>query len=117
MYTMSWSVAALVGSLMSGVVIDRWGAEWLWGLCAVIGTVAGAGYWALMRRVTDTDTDTDSVEGAAAMPEEVPVTVPEQVTADAPSDGAVAASAGGAAAAPMETSASALGHPAGSGRA
>ena len=51
MYTMSWSVAALVAPLMSGVVIDRWGAEWLWGLCAVIGTVAGAGYWALMRRM------------------------------------------------------------------
>ncbi|WP_327744226.1 MFS transporter [Streptomyces europaeiscabiei] len=51
MYTMSWSVAALVAPLMSGVVIDRWGAEWLWGLCAVIGTVAGVGYWALMRRM------------------------------------------------------------------
>ncbi|WP_338897507.1 MFS transporter [Streptomyces sp. TG1A-60] len=49
MYTMSWSVAALVAPLMSGVVIDRWGEEWLWGACAVIGTVAGAGYWALMR--------------------------------------------------------------------
>ncbi|WP_259407886.1 MDR family MFS transporter [Streptomyces akebiae] len=53
MYTMSWSVAALVAPLMSGVVIDRWGAQWLWGLCAVIGTVAGAGYWALMRRMPE----------------------------------------------------------------
>ncbi len=104
---MSWSVAALVAPLMSGVVIDGWGAEWLWGLCAVIGTVAGVGCWALMRRMTDadtdadTDTDTDLVEGAAAVAEEVPVTVPGQVTA----------------AAPVETSASALGEAAGSGRA
>ncbi|MFE9773897.1 MDR family MFS transporter [Streptomyces sp. NPDC005931] len=53
MYTMSWAVAALVAPLMSGVVIDRFGAEWLWGACAVIGTVAGLGYGALMRRLPD----------------------------------------------------------------
>ncbi|MEU3254476.1 MFS transporter [Streptomyces sp. NPDC006997] len=51
MYTMSWSVAALVAPLMSGFVIDRYGAEWLWGLSAVIGTVAGVGYATLMRRL------------------------------------------------------------------
>ncbi|TGP73355.1 MFS transporter, partial [bacterium M00.F.Ca.ET.221.01.1.1] len=43
MYTMSWSVAALVAPLMSGFVIDHYGAAWLWGACAVIGTVAGFG--------------------------------------------------------------------------
>ncbi|GGT55148.1 MDR family MFS transporter [Streptomyces purpureus] len=47
--TMSWAVAALVAPLMSGWVIDRYGAEWLWGACAVIGMVAGLGYWVLMR--------------------------------------------------------------------
>ncbi|MFJ8538724.1 MDR family MFS transporter [Streptomyces sp. NPDC093591] len=51
MYTMSWSVAALVAPLMSGFVIDRFGAEWLWGLCAVVGTAAGIGYGVLMRRL------------------------------------------------------------------
>ncbi|CQR63312.1 MDR family MFS transporter [Streptomyces leeuwenhoekii] len=51
MYTMSWSVAALVAPVMSGFVIDRFGAAWLWGLCAVIGTAAGAGYAVLMRRL------------------------------------------------------------------
>lgn len=50
MYTMSWSVAGLVAPLLSGVVIDRLGAEWLWAMCAVIGTVAGVGYAVLMRR-------------------------------------------------------------------
>ncbi|MEU4984574.1 MFS transporter [Streptomyces sp. NPDC021969] len=55
MYSMSWAVAALVAPLMSGFVIDHWGAEWLWGICAVVGTVAAAGYWGLMRGLPDED--------------------------------------------------------------
>ncbi|MFJ8633812.1 MDR family MFS transporter [Streptomyces sp. NPDC093568] len=51
MYTLSWAVAALVAPLMSGFVIDHLGAEWLWGLCAVVGTAAAIGYGALMRRL------------------------------------------------------------------
>ena len=57
-YTLSWSLAALVAPLMSGVVIDRFGAEWLWGACAVVGTAAAVGYGVLMRRLPP--------EGAAA---------------------------------------------------
>ncbi|MBA2807201.1 MFS transporter [Streptomyces sp. KM273126] len=68
MYTMSWSVAALVAPLMSGFVIDRWGAEWLWGLCAVVGTLAGVGYGVLMRRVP--------VEEPSARRSEAPVANP-----------------------------------------
>ncbi|QGV79873.1 MDR family MFS transporter [Streptomyces ficellus] len=55
MYAMSWSVAALVAPLMSGWVIDRYGASWLWGACAVLGTVAGLGYWLLMRNLPAED--------------------------------------------------------------
>ncbi|MFJ8489794.1 MDR family MFS transporter [Streptomyces sp. NPDC094038] len=51
MYTLSWSAAALIAPLMSGVVIDRFGAEWLWGVCAVVGTAAALGYGLLMRRL------------------------------------------------------------------
>ncbi|MFE2097074.1 MULTISPECIES: MFS transporter [unclassified Streptomyces] len=51
MYTLSWSVAALIAPLMSGAVIDRFGAEWLWAMCAAVGTVAGVGYGVLMRRL------------------------------------------------------------------
>ncbi|WP_432194206.1 MDR family MFS transporter [Streptomyces sp. bgisy027] len=51
MYTLSWSVAALVAPLMSGFVIDHFGAEWLWGMCALVGTVAAIGYGALTRHV------------------------------------------------------------------
>ncbi|WP_432139412.1 MULTISPECIES: MDR family MFS transporter [unclassified Streptomyces] len=49
MYTLSWAVASLVAPLMSGFVIDRFGGAWLWGMCAVVGTVAGVGYAVLMR--------------------------------------------------------------------
>ncbi|WP_413758359.1 MDR family MFS transporter [Streptomyces sp. MMBL 11-3] len=68
MYTMSWSVAALVAPLVSGVVIDRYGAAWLWGLCAVVGTVAGVGYAALMRTLPDENADQHSVPVAGVPP-------------------------------------------------
>ncbi|MGX1561470.1 MDR family MFS transporter [Streptomyces sp. NPDC055506] len=66
MYTMSWSVAALVAPLLSGFVIDRVGAEWLWGLCAVVGTVAGLGYGLLMRRLPEEEPAEEPVVEAAA---------------------------------------------------
>ncbi|MEU0920475.1 MDR family MFS transporter [Streptomyces cyaneofuscatus] len=68
MYTMSWSVAALVAPLMSGFVIDHYGAAWLWGACAVIGTVAGLGYWLLMRNLPHEEIVADE-----AVPEPAPV--------------------------------------------
>ncbi|MFJ2651189.1 MDR family MFS transporter [Streptomyces sp. NPDC087420] len=49
MYTLSWAASALVAPLVGGFVIDHFGAVWLWGACAVLGTVAGLGYWLLMR--------------------------------------------------------------------
>ena len=63
-YTMSWSVAALVAPLMSGYVIDHFGADWLWGACAVLGTAAAVGYWALMRGLPAQATEA----GAGARP-------------------------------------------------
>jgi MFS family permease len=67
MYTLSWSLAALVAPLMSGFVIDRFGAEWLWGLCAVVGTVAAAGYAALVRRLSrETAAETAVIEESTA---------------------------------------------------
>ncbi|WP_031073324.1 MDR family MFS transporter [Streptomyces sp. NRRL S-118] len=66
-YTMSWSVAALVAPLMSGWVIDRFGAPWLWGTCAVLGTVAALGYWLLMRALPEDDAPvTEVVTGEIA---------------------------------------------------
>ncbi|MER5529728.1 MFS transporter [Streptomyces sp. NPDC002677] len=53
MYSLSWSAAALIAPLMSGVVIDRFGAGWLWGVCAVVGTAAAVGYGVLMRRLPE----------------------------------------------------------------
>ncbi|MGP4046362.1 MDR family MFS transporter [Streptomyces sp. 2A115] len=69
MYTMSWSVAALVAPLMSGLVIDRYGAQWLWGTCAVVGTAAATGYGLLMRRLPADEPGT-----------EVPVTAKPEVS-------------------------------------
>ena len=69
MYTLSWAVAALVAPLMSGFVIDRFGAEWLWGLCAVVGTVAAVGYGALMRRLPTSGAAAVEPSAAAAKPE------------------------------------------------
>ncbi|WP_174855607.1 MDR family MFS transporter [Streptomyces rishiriensis] len=67
MYTLSWAVASLVAPLMSGLVIDRLGAEWLWGMCAVVGTAAGLGYGLLMRRLPD-ETPAPAAERTAAAP-------------------------------------------------
>ncbi|MFI1400073.1 MDR family MFS transporter [Streptomyces sp. NPDC020681] len=66
MYTMSWSVAALVAPLTAGFVIDRYGAEWLWGLCAALGTVAGLGYWLLMRNLPEEEAAEAVADGGGA---------------------------------------------------
>lgn len=81
MYTMSWAVASLVAPLMSGFVIDRWGAEWLWGVCAVVGTVAAAGYWGLMRGLPDDEGPAGSGTRAAS---ETPVVPETPAPADTP---------------------------------
>ncbi|GGS08004.1 MFS transporter [Streptomyces humidus] len=65
MYTLSWALASLVGPVLSGLVIDRFGAEWLWGMCAVVGTVAGAGYAGLMRRLPAEKESSDARQAAA----------------------------------------------------
>ncbi|MFD7706787.1 MDR family MFS transporter [Streptomyces sp. NPDC059786] len=73
MYATSWAVASLVAPLVSGVVIDRYGAEWLWGLCAVVGTVAAVGYGVLMRRLAAEE---------PTVTEKSPVTVIKGTSAD-----------------------------------
>ncbi|MEU0966373.1 MFS transporter [Streptomyces sp. NPDC005917] len=65
MYTLSWSAAALIAPLMSGVVIDRFGARWLWGVCAVVGTAAAFGYGVLMRRLPGETAPVTKATGAA----------------------------------------------------
>ncbi|MFE2279487.1 MDR family MFS transporter [Streptomyces sp. NPDC059454] len=81
MYTMSWAVAALVAPLMAGFVIDRFGAEWLWGLCAVVGTVAGLGYGLLMRRLSEEAGEDDEKAGEGDEKEAVAVTRAAEVGA------------------------------------
>ncbi|MEU8793223.1 MFS transporter [Streptomyces sp. NPDC048643] len=66
MYTLSWALASLVAPVMSGLVIDRFGAAYLWGLCAVVGTVAGLGYALLMRRLPTEDSVREPVRESPA---------------------------------------------------
>lgn len=79
MYTMSWAVAALTAPLMGGLIIDRFGAAWLWGACAVIGMVAAGGYWLLMRNLPPEPRETAPVE-RVSVPEQEQVTKATEVT-------------------------------------
>ncbi|MCX5198752.1 MFS transporter [Streptomyces sp. NBC_00249] len=65
MYTMSWAVASLVAPLMAGLIIDRLGADWLWGATGVLGTVAAAGYWVLMRGLPAQESVKESAQESA----------------------------------------------------
>ncbi|MEU9367485.1 MFS transporter [Streptomyces avermitilis] len=65
MNTLAWSAAILIAPLMSGAVIDHFGPEWLWGLCAVVGTLAGIGFGVLMRRLSEELTPTAAVPDEA----------------------------------------------------
>ncbi|MDX3434220.1 MFS transporter [Streptomyces sp. ME01-18a] len=65
MNTLAWSAAALIAPLMSGTVIDHFGPKWLWGLCALVGTLSGFGYGVLMRRLPEERTSAETVPGEA----------------------------------------------------
>jgi MFS family permease len=51
MFNLSWGVASLIGPLIGGVVIDRYGSPALWGGAAVVGTLAAVGYGLVLRRL------------------------------------------------------------------
>ncbi|MFF4391683.1 MDR family MFS transporter [Streptomyces sp. NPDC001552] len=80
-YNLSWAVAALVAPLMAGFLIDRYGADWLWGATAALGTVAAAGYWLLMRGLSEGDASTGgtTVAGGAPAPAAKPVPADAEV--------------------------------------
>ncbi|WP_344320574.1 MFS transporter [Streptomyces macrosporus] len=85
MYTLSWSVAALVAPLAGGAVLDHWGSGTLWGLTAAVGAVTAAGYALLLRTAARKDAggnagDGDTGGGEAAVG-------PESVKSPAPVEG------------------------------
>ncbi|MFF4156088.1 MDR family MFS transporter [Streptomyces sp. NPDC001678] len=75
-YTLSWSLASLVAPLAGGSVIDEFGSEVLWAGCAVVGTVAAAGYWGLMRGLP-----AEGAVGASGAPGAAPATPAEAASA------------------------------------
>ncbi len=61
-YSLSWSLASFLGPALGGVLLQYAGGGAVWGACAVLGTLAAAGYLLLDRRT--------------AAPAPVPVPVP-----------------------------------------
>lgn len=49
MNTLSWSAAAFAGPLVGGLTLDHLGRGAVWAGCALVGTVAAAGYYLLLR--------------------------------------------------------------------
>ncbi|MEV6317550.1 MFS transporter [Streptomyces sp. NPDC051776] len=60
MFTLSWSVAALMAPVAGGLVIDAYGADWLWAGVATVGTVTALGYWLVLRNLREGDEETAS---------------------------------------------------------
>jgi MFS family permease len=71
MYSMAWSGATFAGPLAGGVTLDHLGRAAVWWGCAAVGTVAGAGYYALLRvRPAPVTALVVDAELTAAAPEE-----------------------------------------------
>ncbi|MFG1810926.1 MDR family MFS transporter [Streptomyces sp. NPDC049040] len=54
MFTLAWSAAAFAGPLAGGLTLQYLGRDTVWLGCAVLGTVAGVGYYLLLRPRTAT---------------------------------------------------------------
>lgn len=65
-YNLAWASAALATPVMSGLVIDHFGADAIWTACAVIGTAAACGYALLTRTVSTRLASVRAAEKAAA---------------------------------------------------
>ena len=49
-YSLSWSLASFLGPALGGLLLQYAGGGAVWGACALLGTLAAAGYLALGRR-------------------------------------------------------------------
>jgi MFS family permease len=65
MNTLSWSAAAFAGPLVGGLTLDHLGRGAVWAGCALVGTVAAAGYYLLLRTAAAPRPATATAAGAA----------------------------------------------------
>jgi MFS family permease len=65
MNTLSWSAAAFAGPLVGGLTLDHLGRGAVWAGCALVGTVAAAGYYLLLRTDSAPRPATATAAGAA----------------------------------------------------
>ena len=64
-YNLAWASAALATPVMSGLIMDHFGADAIWAACAVLGTAAACGYVLLTRTVSTRLASARAAEAAA----------------------------------------------------
>ena len=67
-YSLSWSLASFLGPALGGLLLQYAGGGAVWGACALLGTLAAAGYLALGRRTAATTAATTATTATAAAP-------------------------------------------------
>lgn len=65
-YVLSWSVAALAAPLLGGLVIDRFGPDTLWAICALLGVLTAVGYRVLLRGLPEDPAEENPAEEGAS---------------------------------------------------
>ena len=51
-FGLCFSLALTIGAPLGGRILSQYGANWLWGLCAITALVAVAGYAAIFQAVS-----------------------------------------------------------------
>ncbi|MFG3205327.1 MDR family MFS transporter [Streptomyces sp. NPDC048192] len=67
-FSLCWTISALTAPLIAGVVLDRWGSDWLWAGCAILGTLVAVGYGMLSRWLPEPDTEVGGRKATALAP-------------------------------------------------
>lgn len=63
-FTMSWSVANMIGAPLGGEVLENHGAERLWVLAGLVGLLASIGFWTIRRQMAVKKADRRAASGS-----------------------------------------------------